>query len=128
MATTRALRTRGRRLHRSIAATGTCCLVGEVGGKLRPRRVSDALGQTMGMPQPVDRPGCTRRQIALVDDAAARLMGEGASSPGAALMDTGPYQAPRGPLRQVLLGTAQAACLSAGPAGGDTAPTHKDAL
>jgi hypothetical protein len=51
-------RVRGVQRHKLATATGPCCLVRPEGSKLTPRRVSDALGETLetlGMPQPIHR-------------------------------------------------------------------------
>src|SRR5215468_12294995 len=80
MATGRAILTRVRRIHRHESPTGPCCLVGEGSGKLRPRRVSDALGEAMVVQHPVDCEVFDGDQIKGSDDATAVLVGEIAPS------------------------------------------------
>ena len=56
------------------------------GCELAPRRVMNALGETMVVHHPIDRQIFDSDQIKGVDDAAAVLMGEVAAPPGDALM------------------------------------------
>src|SRR5262249_48250212 len=107
MSTARALLTRVRGVHRHIAPTGPCCLVGEIGSELRPRRVSEALGQALVMHHPVDRQILNRDQINGVHEATAVLKCEVAPSPGGGLMDPCYDRAPRFSLRCFLLGRRQ---------------------
>ena len=81
MSTLRAILTRVRGVHRHILPTGPCCLVREEAGELTPRRVMDALGETMVVRHPVDRQILHGDQIKAVDDATAVLMGEVAPPP-----------------------------------------------
>src|SRR5260370_28865577 len=55
ISTATAVLSRLRGVHREKAPTGPGCLVGDVRCELGPRRSMDALGETGGMPHPVDR-------------------------------------------------------------------------
>jgi hypothetical protein len=109
MPATRAILTHVRRMHRYIAPIGPCCLVGEVGGELRLRRVSDALGEAMIVQHPVDRQILNCDHIELIDDATAVLVGKIAPPPGDALMHASNDFAPLSTLRRPLLGFGQSA-------------------
>src|SRR5260370_17656719 len=67
----------------------------------------DALGETGGMPHPVDRQVVDGNHRKGVDEPAAVLVGEVPPTPGEALVDTGHHLSPHGPLRAALLTFAQ---------------------
>jgi len=103
MSTARAVLRRIRGVHSDETPTGPCCLVGEKRCELSPRRILDALGETVVMHHPIDRQIFDRDQIKLVDEAAALLVGEVAPPPGDALMHASHNPAPLRTLRRALL-------------------------
>ena len=98
MATPRAILTRVRGVHRPILSTGPCCLVRQQGGELAPRRVLDAVRQTLVVRHPVDRQVFDGEQIKLVHDATTLLMREIAPPPSRARMHAGDHLALGGAL------------------------------
>src|SRR5262245_63781334 len=86
MSTARAILTGVRRIHSDLSPTGPCCLVGEEGCELRPRRISDALGETMVVHHAVDQQIFHRDQVKRVHEAPAVLVREVAPSPCDTLM------------------------------------------
>ena len=86
MSALRAILTGVRGVHRHTPATGPCCLVRKEAGELTPRRITNALGETMVVDHPVDRQVLDRDQIKGVDNATAVLVSEVAAPPAGALI------------------------------------------
>ncbi len=108
MSTARTILTRVRGVHSDESPTGPYCLVGEEVCELRPRRVSDALGETMGMHHPVDREVLDGNQIELIDNATAVLVREVTASPSDSFIDARHDLAPLGSLWCPFLDHAEA--------------------
>ena len=108
MSTLRAVLTGVGGVHRDIPATGPCCLVRKQVCELTPRRVLNALGETMVMRHPVDRQILHRDYIEDVDNPAAVLVGEIAPSPPRAFMHARHHLTPFRALRRTLFFLAEA--------------------
>ncbi len=109
MPTRRAILTGVRGIHRHILPTGPCCLVRKEAGELTPRRVMDALSETVVVYHPVDRQVLDGDQVKGVRNAAAALMREVAAPPRDALMHTCDHTPVLGALRCAFLLFAEAA-------------------
>src|SRR5690348_2107878 len=112
MSTARAILTGVRGIHRHKLPTGPCCLVRKEAGKLAPRHVMNALGETVVMHHPVDRQILNRDHIEAVYNTAAMLMGEIAPAPNRALIDTGHHLTPVRAFGRSLLSCALASACS----------------
>ena len=107
MPTPRAILRRIRGVHSEQTPTGPCCLVGEIRCKLGPRRVRDALGETLVGHHPSDRKVFDGDQVKLVDEAATVRVGTVAPPPGDAFVDAGHDVAPRSTSSGALLGLGE---------------------
>ena len=88
MATLRTVLTRVGGVDRYHSLTSICCFVCEVGGKLRPSRIMNTLGEAMIVDHLVDRQVFDGNHIEAVDDASALLMREVAAPVGNPFMDS----------------------------------------
>jgi hypothetical protein len=100
MATLRAVLTRVRGIHRDILSTGPCCLLRKKVCELAPRRIMNALRETLVVRHPVDREVFNGNHITGVDDATTVLVGEVAPAPDGAFIHTSNDFAPRGAFRR----------------------------
>src|SRR5260370_28681121 len=95
MSTRRAMLTRRRGSHGCVLATGACRLGRKEVRELAPRRVLEALSQTMGLPHALDRHVCNGTERNRVRETAAVVLSKVPPSPQAARVDAGHHRAPR---------------------------------
>jgi hypothetical protein len=73
--------------HGAISPTGPGCRGREKVGELPPRRIREALGETLGLEQAFDPQVFDCDQVQVIEDATAVLLREITASPGDAFMD-----------------------------------------
>ncbi len=109
MPTLRAILRRVGRVHGDLSPTGPGRRVREKVRELAPRCVLEARGEAMGLHHPIQRQVFNGKQVNLMHNASAVLVGKIAPPPRAALLDTRHHRAPRCPFRRALLLLAEAA-------------------
>src|SRR5260370_25820611 len=87
--------TRRRGSHGCVLATGACRLGRKEVRQLAPRRVLEALSQTLGLPHALDRHVCNGTERNRVRETAAVVLSKVPPSPPAARVDAGHHRAPR---------------------------------
>src|SRR5258708_38121465 len=107
MSTRRAILTRICGSHGCVLATGAGRLGRKEVRQLAPRRVLEALSQTMGLPHALDRHVCNGTERNRVRETAAVVLSKVAPSPQAARVDAAHHRAPPRPFGRASRGWTQ---------------------